>query len=125
MASHSALRSRTSSWYASSLPVPAGERLVQRLEPAARVGDERHCAELVGVHRHHVEADEAHVVAREGRHRAGDEVAEARADAQHQVGAGGEPVGRQPPLAPTGPAFIGWSQGSAPLPAWVSTTGTP
>ena len=30
-----------------------------------------------------------------------------------------------PPLAPTGPTASGWSHASAPLPAWVSATGTP
>ena len=31
----------------------------------------------------------------------------------------------RPPFVPAGPAFIGWFQGRAPLPAWVSTTGMP
>ena len=31
----------------------------------------------------------------------------------------------RPPFVPAGPMFIGWVQGRAPLPAWVSTTGMP
>ncbi len=31
----------------------------------------------------------------------------------------------EPPVAPTGPIWSGWSQASAPLPAWVSVTGMP
>ena len=31
----------------------------------------------------------------------------------------------RPPFVPAGPTFIGWFQGRAPLPAWVSTTGIP
>ena len=66
-------------------------------EALASVGDEREGEVLDGVVPGRVEPDEAHVLVAEQRPRAGREVLQPRPDGEHDVGLGGQRVGRRAP----------------------------
>ena len=74
-----------------------GERAGELLERHPRVGDDRQAALLGGVERRNVDVDEADVRILERRLRRGREVAPPRADADHEVGVAGQPVGGRRP----------------------------
>jgi hypothetical protein len=119
-------RGRQRRRYARDRRLGRGQGGVQRPEARARVGDQRQRAELVRVERRDVQPHEADVRVLERRHRRRGEVRQPRPDREHQVGVARERVRRAAAVGAHGTEpFIGWSQGSAPLPAWVSTTGTP
>ena len=72
---------------------PAGEQLRETLERRARVADERSAVVLDGIEVGDVDVDEPHLRVAECRLRRGREVGPASADAEDEVGLGGEAVG--------------------------------
>ncbi len=71
----------------------AGQGFAQRLERLARIGDDGQAALLDRIERGHIDVDEAHVGIVERGPRGGGEVAVAGADADDDVGLGGQGVG--------------------------------